>query len=151
VRDDVRAACSWLLNGGLIEADHMNQTQVEFDDCVKVTASGFIHIRILCERLEYLYGVLTVTPIFAKRVAEDIAEYLKRENQQGHQGAFQQARAVELFLNYLQGQHKTLSDAFLEFGGPRTGATFVIRQIESALRYFKNPTSKSTQRNLLDD
>jgi hypothetical protein len=151
VRDDVRAACSWLLNRGLIEADHMNQTQAEFDDCVKVTASGFIHVRILCERLEYLYGVLTVTPIFEKRVAEDIAEYLKRENQQGYQGAFQQARAVELFLNYLQRQHKTLSDAFLEFGSPRTGATFVIRQIESALRYFKNPTSKSTQRNLLDD
>ena len=151
VRDDVCAACSWLLNKGLLEADHMNQTQVGFDDCVKVTASGFIHLRILCERLEYLYGVLTVTPIFQKRVAEDIAEYLKRENQQGYQGAFQQARAAELFLHYLQAQHKKLSESFLEFGGPATGASFVIQQIESALRYFKNPTYKSYTRNVLDD
>ena len=42
----------------------------------------------------YLYGVLTVTPIFDKAVAQEIAEFVKRENQQGNQGAFQQARCV---------------------------------------------------------
>ena len=95
--------------------------------------------------------MLTVTPISEKSVAEDLAEYLKRENQQGYQGAFQQARAVEQFHNYLEKQYWRLKDAFLEFGDTRTGSFFVIRQIESALRYFKNPTSKSTERNLLDE
>ncbi len=150
VRDDVRRACSWLLSKNLIEADHMNQAKVDFDDCVKVTASGFIHLRILCERIEYLYGVLTVTPIFDRTVAQDIAEFLKRENQQGYQGAYQQARCVELFVGYLKGQHSQLHTAFHEFGGIRTGSSFVIKQIENALRYFKNPMIRSTERNLLD-
>jgi hypothetical protein len=151
VRNDVGDACSWLLTRGLVESDHMNQSEVDFGDCIKVTASGFIHIRILTERFEYLYGVLTVTPIFEKRVAENLAEYLKRENQQGYQGAYQQVRAIEEFLQYLQGQHRKLKEAFMEFGGPRTGASFVIRQIESALRYFKNPTVRTNEPNLLDE
>jgi hypothetical protein len=151
VRDDVRDACSWLLSRNLIEADHMNQTMVDFGDCVKVTASGFIHLRILCERMEYLYGVLTVTPIFDRAVAQEIAEFLKRENQQGYQGAYQQARCVELFLGYLKAQHSQLHAAFHQFGGTRTGSSFVIKQIENTLRYFKNPTVKHTERNLLDE
>lgn len=151
VREDVRAACSWLLNKSLVEADHMNTARVDFGDCVKVTASGFIHLRILCERLEYLYGALTVTPISDRRVAEQVAEYLKRENQQGYQGAFQQARCVELFLEYLRDQHAQLLAAFHEFGGARSGSSFAIKQIESALRYFKNPTAKPTEPNLLDE
>ena len=151
VRDDIRTACSWLLSKNLLEADHMNQAKVEFHDCVKVTASGFIHLRILCERMEYLYGVLTVTPIFDRTVARDIAEFLKRENQQGYQGAYQQARCVELFLAYLKVQHGQLHAAFHEFGGIRTGSSFVIKQIENALRYFKNPTVRSTEQNLLDE
>ena len=101
--------------------------------------------------MEYLNGVLTVTPIFDRTVAQGIAEFLKRENQQGYQGAYQQARCVEIFLGYLKAQHSRLHAAFLEFGGTRTGSSFVIKQIESALRYFKNPTVRTTERNLLDE
>jgi len=102
VPEDILAASSWLLQKQLIEADHMNQSKVEFYDSIKVTASGFIHIRILCERLEYLYGVLTVTPISERGIAQDIGEYVRRENQMGHLGGFQQLRCVEGFLKYLK-------------------------------------------------
>jgi hypothetical protein len=151
VRSDIQSACSWLLRKNLIEADHMDQSKVDFNDCVKVTASGFIHLRILCERMEYLYGILTVTPIFDRLVAKEISEFLRRENQQGYQGAYQQARCIELFLTYLKGQQQQLHAAFREFGGIRTGSSFVIKQVESALRYFKNPTLGSAERNLLDE
>ena len=114
-------------------------------------AAGFIHLRILCERLEYLYGVLTVTPIFDRLVAKEISEFLRRENQQGYQGAYQQARCVELFLTYLKEQQRHLHAAFREFGGTRTGAAFAIKQVESALSYFKNSTLAPTERNLLDE
>lgn len=76
VREDVVDACTWLLRKQFIEADHMNQTQVVLTDSVKVTASGFIHLRILAERLEYIYGVLTVTPISDQGVAAQIGEYI---------------------------------------------------------------------------
>jgi hypothetical protein len=152
VREDVMGACSWLLRNQLIEADHMNQSKIELSDCVKVTASGFIHLRVLCERLEYLYGILTVTPISEQRVAEQIAESIRRENQSGYLGAFQVARCVEEFVKYLRREHSELSKAYPEFGGDRTGSSFVIRQIESAISYFKNPSSGSIgQANVLDE
>jgi hypothetical protein len=77
--------------------------------------------------------------------------YLKRENQQGYQGGLPAGARNRGVLQYLQGQHRELKEAFMEFGDPRTGASFVIRQIESALRYFKNPTVRSSERNMLDE
>lgn len=151
VREDIRNACIWLVKNNLIEADHMGRSSLIFSDSVKITASGFIHLRVLCERLEYLYGVLTVTPVSESATAHLLAESLKVENQVGQLGGFQQARAVEEFLKYLKNQHVHLKTAYPEFGADRAGASFVIRQIESALRYFRNPSERQTQINMLDE
>jgi hypothetical protein len=152
VKDDVRSACCWLARKHLIEADHMNYSNVDFGDCVKVTASGFIHIRVLCERIEYLYGVLSVTPIVEKNVADRIADYINRENQHDRLGGYQQAQCVEEFLRYMKYEYGRLVQAFPEFGIERSGATFVIRQIQSAVDYFRNPDSaRARQPNLLDE
>lgn len=152
VRADVVAACSWLTRKQLVEADHMNLSQVESGDCVKVTASGFIHIRILCERLEYLYGVLGVTPIFERTVADRLGDYLDRENKHDRVGGYQMVQCVEEFLKYLKNQHSKLSAAYPEFGGERTGATFLIERIASAINHFRTPASAtSLQANILDD
>ena len=151
VRDDVCQAISWLLRKNLVEADHMNQTAVTYADSVKITAAGFFHIRIFCERLEYLYGVLSVTPISDARTAQIVADSLRIENQQGNLGGFQQARTVEAFLDYLRAQFVHLSGAYPGFSEGRSGAGFVLQQIESALRFFKNPTARVTNRNMLDE
>jgi hypothetical protein len=152
VREDIVAACSWLLRKQLIEADHMNQSEVVLTDSIKVTASGFIHLRILCERLEYVYGVLTVTPISNQDVAAQIAEYIRRENHMAI-GGFQQLGCAELFRQYLEDEFMQLKAAYSEFGADRSGATFVMRQVTNAISYFKNPLAGSTnqQRNMLDE
>lgn len=151
VRDDVCQACSWLLRKNLVEADHMNQTSVSFEDSIKITAAGFIHLRIFCERLEYLYGVLTVTPVSDHATTKVIAQFIRTESQLGQLGGFQQSRAVEAFLEYLKKQYAHLKAAYPEFGEGRTGASFVIQQIESALHFFRHPSARQTQRNLLDE
>ena len=151
VRDDVCQACSWLLQRNLIEADHMNQSSVDFVNSVKVTAAGFIHLRVLCERIEYLYGVLTVTPMSDPHTAADVSEYVLRESQMGELGAFQQIRAIELFLEYLKRQFAHLKGAYPEFGHDRAGTAYVIRQIESAIRYFRNSLDEGRQQNFLDE
>jgi hypothetical protein len=151
VRDDVCQACSWLLRKNLVEADHMNQTSVSFEDSIKITAAGFIHLRIFCERLEYLYGVLTVTPVSDHATTKVIAQFIRTESQLGQLGGFQQSRAVESFLEYLKKQYAHLKAAYPEFGEGRTGAYFVIQQIESALHFFRHPSARQTQRNLLDE
>lgn len=151
VREDVVAACSWLVRKQMIEADHMNQSHVELSDCVKVTASGFIHVRILCERMEYLYGILSVTPIVEQQVAKCIAEYINRENQSDRLGPYQQIQCIKEFLSYLRYQHAQLTSCYPEFGGARTGATFVIEQVESVVNYHSNPEAARGRRpNFLD-
>jgi hypothetical protein len=152
VRQDVVSACSWLVSRQLIEADHMNYSNVDLNDSAKVTASGFIHLRILCERLEYIYGVLSVTPIAQPSVADRIGDYLNRENQHDRLSPHQKAQCVEEFLKYLRYQHGQLASAYPAFGGEHTGATFMIGQIQSALNHFRSPgTSTGHQPNLLDE
>lgn len=151
VREDVCKGCSWLVEKNLIEADHMGRTSVTFDDSIKISAAGFIHLRVLCERLEYLYGVLTVTPVPESATAHQLAEFVRTENQLGQLGGFQQARAVEVFLECLKRQYAHLKSAYPEFGAERSGAAFVIKQIESALRYFRNPSERQILPNMLDE
>jgi hypothetical protein len=152
VLEDVAAACSWLVERELVEADHMNRSGVSGDDCVKVTASGFIHLRILCERIEYLYGVLSVTPIIDSGVANKIAQYLNRENQHDRISGHQMVQCVEEFLRYLKYRYSRLQAAYPEFGGERTGSAFILQQVEGAINHFKNPsTSRPCQPNLLDE
>jgi hypothetical protein len=94
--------------------------------------------------------VLTVTPISESTVALQLADFLRIENQMGQIGGFQQARAVELFLEYLKSQYTHLSAAYPEFGDERSGSAFIIKQIESAIRYFRNPSDRQIQPNILD-
>lgn len=152
VAEDVVAACLWLAQRQLIQADHMNTATVDFGDSVKVTASGFIHLRILCERIEYLYGVLSVTPMAQPAAAEQIADYIIRENQRDSLSMNQKARCIEIFLEYLRSQHTRLASAYPNFGGAHTGSSFVIQQIESALDHFRNPGFRGGEKlKLLDD
>jgi hypothetical protein len=42
--DDTREACKILLKRYLVNADHMNNVLLELNDCIKITASGYIHL-----------------------------------------------------------------------------------------------------------
>ena len=152
VREDIASACTWLVQRQLIESDRMNYSSANLNDSVKITASGFIHLRILCGRLEYIYGVLSVTPIAQQRVADQIADYINRENQHDRISAHQMAQCVENFLRYLRYQHEQLASAYPAFGDEQTGASFIIGQVQSALTHFRNPGTRTSQQlNLWDD
>jgi hypothetical protein len=135
----------------MIEADHMNTDRVQFEDSIKVNSSGFIHLRILSERLEYLYGVLSVTPIFENDVAVLIANAIDIENQKGAIGGYQMLNCVRHFYRYLEHQAHRLQANFADFGGEDSGAAYILRQIGSAISHFENPSHpRSQQLNLLD-
>ena len=152
VANDVMSACSWLVKRYLIESDAMNYSEVGIADSVKVTASGFIHLRILSNRLKYIYGLLSVTPISDDRIAEEIGEHIYRENQRGHIAGYHMIRCVQSFLRYLRNEHKLLSESYPEFGRKHNGASYVISQVQGAIDYFRNPGRTGyTQPNLLDE
>jgi len=88
---------------------------------------------------------------FQNPTTKVIAQFIRTESQLGQLGGFQQSRAVEAFLEYLKKQYAHLKAAYPEFGEGRAGASFVIQQIEGALHFFRHPSARQTQRNLLDE
>ena len=152
VRDDVISACTWLVQRQLIESDRMNILNVKASDSIKITASGFIHLRILSGRLEYIYGVLSVTPICDERILERIADYIDRENRQKHISGYQMVQCVEYFLMYLRDEFAKLSAAYPSFGEKETGASYILSQIQGSIDHFRRPgESVANQPNSLDD
>jgi hypothetical protein len=141
VPEDVRSALNIALQRQLITADHMNFTSVDFDDSVHILASGFMHVRVLAARIEYLYGVIPTTPISDRDVAVQLAEFVKNENARGKAYSHQRLRAVEIFHDYLVRQRKAAETPFS--ANEDTGASYVLRQIAGAIANFKNVTAGS--------
>jgi hypothetical protein len=79
-QEDTLAALNLVLRRELISADHMNYTAVGFDDSVRILPAGYIHIKVLACRLEYLFGVLPATPIFEEGTARELAHFVGLEN-----------------------------------------------------------------------
>ena len=138
---DTLASLNYLLRRQLIYADHLNFRAVDFDDSVRISASGFMHLRVLPARLEYLYGVLPTTPFNDNLKAERIAESVRRENSRGYAVASEKARAVEVFYSYLYEQYQLLRD-MQPFVPVRNGASLALRQMNNALQVFWNRSSE---------
>jgi hypothetical protein len=152
VRSDAHAACNYLVKNTLIEADHMNVDHVEFDDSVRISASGFIHLRILSERLEYLYGVLPVTPIVESDTARLIANTIEIENRNGVVGGYQMLNCAKQFYKYLDHQARRIRENFAGFGDDESGTAYILKQIQNTITHFETPASARGQQqpNLLD-
>ena len=150
-RDDVRKATNYLLNRQLILADNFNFSAVGLDDCVKIQASGFVHLRILCERIEYLYGVIPVIPVADEETTATLAHYVNRENQQGSCSAKDKARAVQKLLEFLRREMARLREKNPFFEPTRSGAVYVLNSMENAIRRFhKVEQSAQAEQNQLD-
>lgn len=137
---DTLKGLNLLLRRQLIAADHMNFRQVEFDDCVRILASGFIHLRVLSGRIEYLYGILPTTPLTDKRVADRLADVVKNESLRGGVSSYQTVTAVETFFLYLVEEEKFLSNVFLQTA--ETGRAYVLSKIQEGINHFKNSAMK---------
>jgi hypothetical protein len=144
-RGDILQATNYLLTRQLISADHFNFVQAGMDDCVKIQASGFIHLRILCERIEYLYGVIPVVPIADERIALSLSDYLRRESDRDMRrenerdiGAGDKTRAVEVLHKFLQKELVRLREKNPFFNPKASGAVYVLNAMDRAiLRYYK--------------
>ena len=129
----------------------MNYASVAFDDSVHILAAGFMHLRVLPERLEYMYGILPTVPIADQAVAQRIAETLGRENVDGDVTASAKARAVQQFYQYLVSQERTLRKRDVQNSNGSSGATYVLKKISATLQYFFNKGSTSPdRRDILD-
>ena len=135
--DDVLHACNILLPRYLINADHMNSLSVTMTDCVKISASGYIHLRVLAERIEYLYNILPTTRIDDVETVDTIVDAVKRENTMLDISMNAKIHAVRKFFNYLQTQALNLakqSGRTYSASNTSSGSAYLLRQIVSALK-----------------
>jgi hypothetical protein len=132
---DVLTMIKQLARSELIITDRMNAAEVEWDDSVRILAAGWVHLRLLSERFEYLFGVIPTTPIRDPNVAQQLAELVKIESDRGDLQFYQKVRAVDLFWRYLWDERQQLITPFNE--GKVSGADYVLEHIRSALEKTK--------------
>lgn len=137
VESDVIGACGYCLLQGLMEADHFGRQISGKADSVKITYSGFVHLRILIDRIEYLYGILPTVPFFNRSYAESLSKTIDREVQSGDVAWPLKIQAVETLLRQLRDQYKAGVSSFPAFGGENTGASFVVDRIERTVEVLR--------------
>jgi hypothetical protein len=135
-RDDVFKAVNYLLGRQLIQADHFGSVEVGLDHCVKIQASGFIHLRVLCERIEYLYSVLPVTPISDKRTVAHLADYTRRESERGELPLREMVQAIDSFMRFLRGEKSRLRDPNPFVDPAHSGASYILNAMEGTIRRY---------------
>lgn len=149
VPNDVLVMIRQLVRSELVITDRMNATEVEWDDSVRILAAGWVHLRLLSERFEYLFGVIPTTPIRDQSVAQQLAELVNIEADRGGLQYYQMVRAVDLFWHYLSAERQSLTTPFNE--GTVSGADYVLEHFRSALEKTKyRQKSMSTDEDILD-
>jgi hypothetical protein len=150
VPEDVRLAIAYLLKKQLIAADHMNFTNVEFSDSVRILASGFMHLRVLPERLEYLYGILPTTPYIDPAPARKIAEVLEHESKHDSVAGSEKAFAVQALHDYLVAEDRKLRGHLPILPAGENGARYVLKKIGECLHNFRTGDRTPTGTDSLD-
>jgi hypothetical protein len=141
--DDIFAALEHLLERGLVVADHQRARGLAVDDTVKVTASGFMHLRFLCRRAEYLASILPATHIASLAFAQDIAD-------NWHLGAetsdirFARKRLLaEGLLTYLTAELDRRSKQHPFFAEQGVGSRKLVAAVQEAVEYARLPNQRS--------
>jgi hypothetical protein len=148
VPDDVFLAIGNLVRSELIITDRLNTRDVRWEDSVRIWAAGWVHLRILTERFEYIYGCILTTPIHDQRAAEQLADLVSIESQRGHLDFHQQLRAVDTFYRYLWTERNKTTTPFNE--GPQSGADYVLKHILGALELTRSSRPRPAPEDILD-
>jgi len=148
VPDDVFLAIGHLVRTELVITDGLNTRDVQWEDSVRILAAGWVHLRILTERFEYIYGCIPTTPIHAQRVAAELADLVGIESQRGQLDFHQQLRAVDTFYRYLWAERHKAPTPFNE--GPQSGADYVLKHILGALEITRSSRARPAREDILD-
>ena len=138
VPEDVFLGLTQLVKSELVITDRMNSAEISMDDSVRILAAGWVHIRILSSRFEYLFGVIATTPISDPEAARQLAELLRIEVEQVDLPYQHRIRAVDTFYRYLWKARASGGTPFDDT--PHSGADYVLHHIREAIEQAKKPT-----------
>lgn len=149
VRSDTQDAVKYAVRRELIELDTLSLREVRATDCLKATASGWAHMRILSERIEYIASILPTTSIDDDQLSDQIFDGMQTELRVGNPTLSRMTSLATSFLQYLRRQHS----AQLAFPGYAHlnggGGSYVIGKVEAALSFHRMQQA-TAQPDLLD-
>ena len=129
VKEDVLWALEELLEHSLISADHQRNKGINENDYIKITASGYYHIRLISSRAEYMANVSLDTHIYNYEIAKKIS--------QNREDSMKQAiLRIELLEEYLKDELAKLRGAFPLFQDKAVSPEVVLGHF-SKLRHFR--------------
>lgn len=152
VQSDLREACGFALSKELIEVETSSLTQIRDIDCVKATAGGWAHLRLLSSRLEYLAAILPTTPIDDDKFASRIYDLMQTENRTGRPSFQRYVALVEELERYLRHQYQSLlvHPGYADL--KQSGGQYLLGKVQEALNFARRePASGPTQLDLLDN
>ena len=147
---DVTYALEFLLGKGLIVADHMRKNGLTEKDCVKIHASGAVHMMMLVNRLEYVSGCLPVVPIFDQKLSKKLSSLLDIQSRRNDISLKNKKQAVILFLDYLRSQYASLERQFPFFSEIAIGSRGIISKIQETVDWQTSDQQEIQTPNLLD-
>ena len=153
-KKDVYEACFYARRKGLIEADDFSIGEILDKTCFKVTASGFIHMRILSEEVEYLSAVIYSTPLNDSQFADDAYEHMRTENSFKEQYVSRKIKLTKLFYGYLKKQVKDVTKLYVGFDPEEpTGAKYILDKVKKSYQKLEqeHPNSNNYVEDLLDN
>jgi hypothetical protein len=127
-REDLLQQMAQLMERGLIVADHQKVKGLKSGDFVKITASGYYHLRFLSSRWEYLSNVAFDTPLLGAEAAKAMSRF--QEDSRDHAMA-----RIDLLGQNLNAQVAAIEVALPEFKKLSSGYQTLMRNFNKSMSF----------------
>jgi hypothetical protein len=135
VEDDVFDAVEKLVRRGLVITDRQSATRLRAVDALRIHASGFIHMRFLAHRLEYVAGVLPATSICDNSLARNIASTWSAQPNLPDIRFQAKLRLVREFSKYLQREHDSRCSRHAFFAEGAMGSRKLLEGLNAIMKF----------------
>lgn len=132
-RTTTSSALQWLLKEGLVEADNMSSVELTKGTAVRINSAGFIHIRVLSERLEYVSGCLYEAPYLSAEMADYVKIMLEDSLQSGGLSMTRRAQGVQEFRKYLREISARRDQIAPNLTGQASSVEYLLDHVERAI------------------
>lgn len=136
--EDALWALGRLVKERLISAEHQRTDGVARDDYVKISASGYYHLRFLLNRFEYAAGVAMDTWLSDQGNAQKIAGLSELREDQWERPRQQRLKRVQLFCEALGTELRFHRDAVIVDAAEKGGAEIAVEAIDESVRFFSD-------------
>jgi hypothetical protein len=147
-RGDVLKCAELLLQRNLIVSDQLQVKGLQQEHSVKVHASGFIHQRILCERIEYIFGVLPIFPFRSRDRADSGAQYVLKELASSI-SIKRQVEAAKLVRDQLDDDIEFHCLSYSVYRSDLRGSTLTLERMNKSIDRMMTPSRRTKKVELL--